>query len=366
MRVIRVLLCIISLLVLFTVAGCNTYYNSTDISDPLETSTSATVPTESVCTESLPSKPLEPETFDVTMSFAGDCMLASYKGDMSPNSLNGYAQSKSPEYFMEKVAHIFKADDYTLVNLENVISDNNLSPANKEGERVFWFKGPSKNLDILTYASINAVSLDNNHIRDYGDIGYADTIESLKKAGISWSNRYHIEYYTKNGFTVAFICGGLWSEYQVKTLESLLKEAQNKSDYQVIFFHGGTEGLHKPEEWKTRACHRLVDAGADLVLGCHPHVLQPLEVYNGIDIVYSLGNFCYGGHSKPENATIIYQMKLTIAEDAKEVTNSERNIMPCYVFTGKRNNYQPTPMDKDSVNYSKVMNFMFGITDSPV
>ena len=71
-------------------------------------------------------------------------------------------------------------------------------------------------------------------------------------------------------------------------------------------------------------------------------------------------------YSQNYMSKLIYQMKLTVSQDTKDVLSAERNIIPCYVFTGKRNNYQPTPMEKDSVDYSKVMNFMFHNADSPV
>ncbi len=117
----------------------------------------------------------------------------------------------------------------------------------------------------------------------------------------------------KHNFKIAVICVSMYGDY-VFTYNSVCpeKKLRKKSDYQIIYFHGGTEGLHEPESWKVNACHTLIDSGADLIIGDHPHVLQPLEKYNNKTIIYSLGNFIFGGNRHPENRTIIYQHTITL------------------------------------------------------
>ena len=66
-----------------------------------------------------------------------------------------------------------------------------------------------------------------------------------------------------------------------------------------MYFHGGTEKEHVPDDWLVELCHKYADMGVDLIVGSHPHVLRPMEEYNGVDIIYSLGNFCYGGNRLP-------------------------------------------------------------------
>ena len=108
---------------------------------------------------------------------------------------------------------------------------------------------------------------------------------------------------------------------------------------------------------------KFVDNGADLVIGGHPHVLQPREIYNDVEIVYSLGNFCYGGNRYPENRTIIYQANLDINK-TKGTIEFTSNIIPCYVYTGDRNYYQPDIIE-DQKEKEKVLNFMEGEKDLP-
>lgn len=323
-----------------------------------------------VTEEKVEEKPQEPEiveptSFDIKLSFVGDMLLASQLDSMAAGSFNKYAATKPPSYFLKKVKHIFEADDFTLVDIENVFTDKKLSPINKNYSPAFWFKSKTSNTEILTSSSVEGVSLANNHIGDYGATGRKDTINAIKDAGLPYGIEGTIMYLEKDGFKLAVICHGLWGEYQANTIIKEIKKAEKQSDYQIVYFHGGTEKIHKPEAWKKRALRKLVDNGADLVVGNHPHVLQPREVYKGVEIVYSMGNFCYGGHRHPENRTIIYQMNLTIDIATNTVTGSQSNIIPCYVYTGKSNNYQPCVI-KDKKIKQRVLDFMEGKTNSPL
>lgn len=301
-------------------------------------------------------------SYTIDISIAGDCMLATYKGQRSNGSFSDYAATKEPEYFLEKVQDIFAHDDFTIVNLETVLTDNNLYEVKKDHNPAYWYKGPTSNKNILTAGSVEAVSLANNHTGDYGNQGRKDTIEAMESINMPYGTNDKTIYLEKNGFKIAVICHGLWSEWQASQIIPRIEEASKNSDYQIVFYHGGKERIHAPEQWKVRATHKLVDAGADLVIGNHPHVLQPTEVYNGVNIIYSLGNFCYGGSSKPENRTVIYKMILTI--DNNEVQSEEVQLIPCYVYTGSKNNWQPAIIE-DETDKQLVLDFLTGKRDKP-
>lgn len=313
--------------------------------------------------EAIPSEP-EDKTFSFKFTFTGDNMLASYKNQTTAGSFNEYVNNNEYSYFLEKVNPIFEADDFTIVNLENVFTDKDLKAVAKDHDPAYWYRSKTSNVNILTCSSVEGVSLANNHLYDYGNQGKKDTIATVVDAGLQYGLDSQIMYFEKNGFTIAVICHGLWGEWQADNIVPLIKTAEEKSDYQIIFYHGGKERRHAPEEWKQRASRKLVDNGADLVIGNHPHVLQPREIYNGVEIIYSLGNFCYGGSRSPENRTIIYQMELTISENL-EVEARNSTIIPCYVYTAAKNNYQPAPIEnQDEIN--KVLDFMNGNCDSPI
>ncbi|MBR3968747.1 MAG: CapA family protein [Clostridia bacterium] len=302
--------------------------------------------------------------FNITLSFTGDMILATNENSYYSGSFAEYAKEKDPDYFLEKVRPIFEADDFTIVNLENVLTDRKLSPVYKDYSPAFWFKAPASNIKILSGSSIEGTLIANNHIKDYGTEGYKDTIAAIKGAGMLYGDESKIMYFEKGGYVISVICAGLWGEWQANNIINLMKTAKKHSHYQVVMFHGGTEKIHAPEEWKRRAARKLVDNGADLVVGGHPHVLQPREVYKGVEIVYSIGNFCYGGHRQPENRTVIYQMSLTIDKNLK-LKSSESNIIPCYVYTEKLNNFQPAIV-KDETIKKRILDFMDGKISSPV
>jgi len=303
--------------------------------------------------------------FHIKLSFTGDMILTADKNNSRSDNFHYYTRNYPKEYFLDKVRYIFEEDDFTTVNLECVFSDRNLAARDKGSGRAFWFKAPTENIEILTCSSVEGVSIANNHTEDYGDQGYQDTVETVVNAELEYGFEDKIIYYEKKGFRIAVVCHGLWGEWQANEIIECIEEAEKNSDYQIVFYHGGTEGVYEPEQWRVRASRKLVDYGADLVIGNHPHVLQPREVYNGAEIIYSMGNFCYGGHSQPKNRTMIYQMELTVDPMKMELTGQESTVIPCYVFTGGgNNNFQPAVIENETEK-QKVLDFMDGKRSTP-
>ena len=309
------------------------------------------------------SPPEEDGSFTIVLSFTGDMLLASGHGQRAAGNFLDFAAKQEPSYFLQNVKPIFDEDDFTVVNLENVLTDRTLTPREKTTDPAFWFRSGTKNTAILTSSGVEAVSLANNHTGDYGAAGYKDTVKAVTEAGLQYGDNTHPLYLEKNGFRIAVICNGLWNEGQAASIVKRLQAAEAESDFQIVFYHGGAEGVHAPEAWKVRASRRLVDAGADLVLGNHPHVPQPREIYKDREIVYSLGNFCYGGSRYPQNRTAIYRLTLTVQDSA--LVSSSAELIPCYVHTGKVNNYCPAPIT-DGEQRQRVLDFMDGKVESPL
>lgn len=356
-----------SLFLIFTLTGCS----QNDVSNVTGSYNEPITPSATESSESSPSSSEpkeepkgEPQSFNIKLSFAGDVMIASFKNQTTSGSFNEYAEKNTPDYFFKEVQSVFANDDFTTVNLENVLTDKKLTEAKKDHNPAFWFYSKTANTKILTEGSIEGVSIANNHTYDYGSQGYKDTNAAVKKAGLNYGNYEKIMYYEKNGFRIAVICYGLWRTNGVPTIKNLIAKAEKESDYQIVYFHGGKERIYAPEEWKVTACHDLVDAGADLVIGNHPHVLQPREIYNGVEIIYSLGNFCFGGNKQPGKNTIIYQMELTVNSETLALEGEKSEIIPCYVYPGKWNNYQPC-LITDETEKARVLDFMNGKSDSP-
>ncbi len=302
-----------------------------------------------------PVKEKEKVTETITISFIGDCLIATASGGKQAGSLNWTASHRPASYFFEKVDDILKSDDFTVANCENVFTDSAFTPIKKSG-RAFWFRSAAKNAFIFQSGGVDIVSIANNHTGDYGKAGFLDTIKALENAGLQVGYNNLPVLVEKNNIRIGIICCDLWGYSHYKRTIKQLKDIQPDTDIQIVYFHGGQENIHRPEEWKKSAARKIAEAGADLVVGGHPHVLQPMEVYQGVPIVYSIGNFVYGGNRQPENRTIIFQSSFEIIDGKTSVSYS---IIPCYVYTKIANNWQPDRI-KDQDEKNRVLDFMHG------
>ena len=292
----------------------------------------------------------------ITMSFIGDCLIATAGGTTNRvGSLNWTANHKPSSYFFEKVASIFSNDDFTVADCENVFTDSAFTPI-KKGGTAFWFRSASKNASVFQSGNVDIVSVANNHTGDYGKGGFSDTIKALESAGVKAGYDNTPVLVEKFGIRIGIICCGLWRYNHYRRIVDQMKKIESETDIQIVFFHGGQEKIHQPEAWKVSAAHKIVDAGADLVVGGHPHVLQPMEIYHDVPIVYSVGNFVFGGNRMPENRTVIFQASFEVKAGKIRVLS---DIIPCYVYTGKTNNWQPDRI-VNKTEKIRVLDFMKG------
>ncbi len=297
----------------------------------------------------------------IVIDFAGDVMLANDRNDPE-GDFNVFAATADPSYFLSGVGEYFTTDDFTVVNLENVVTDRELTRCEKNYDPAYWYCSATRNLRILTSSSVEAVTVANNHTGDYGQEGYSDTKAALEKYGLLYGSEEKTLMLEKDGFRISVICCGLWSDWNTYPIVARVQSAAAYSDYQIVYYHGGTEYLHGPEEWKVAACKAFIDAGADCVVGTHPHVIQPVGRYRGVDIVYSLGNFCAGDFVTCENRTFIYRLNINL--DGGTVVSSTSEVVPCYVYTGAVNDFRPVPISDPSVA-SRLVDFLDWIVDEP-
>lgn len=308
-------------------------------SSPATKPTGNFTPTTHAAPATAATEAAKPQT--LKMSFIGDCVIGGDPIDYGEESFIWFSENYPPDYFFEKVRSELSKDDFTLANLECVLSDNlQLEAVDKGYEPAFWFRAKAKNAQILTEGSVEVAGVVNNHTYDFGDEGYADTVKALEDTGLLVGEDCQPIYFEKNGIKVGVVYANLWGYYQESYIEDALKEMQDKCDYKIVFFHGGEEGQHEPDNFKIDACRDLAASGlCDLIVGSHPHVLQPLEVVNGVPVFYSLGNFCYAGNNYPENKTVIFGV--TLKKDDRGSISAETDIIPCYVYTGAYNTFQP-------------------------
>ncbi len=308
--------------------------------------------------------PTENDDVEIVMNFMGDCTLGNYKGEFTEYRFNATAESVSPDYFFEGVMSILDDGTFNITNCESVFTDNPLEEIYKDYDPAFWFKTPAKNAGIFSAGKIHAVGLSNNHIYDYGEEGKLDTIAALEENNILWGDNNTPLVLEKDDIEIALFFVETWDDVVMSgELYNQIDSYSNVTDLQIVFFHSGTEKVHQPDAHKVEYARAFVDAGADLVVGSHPHVLQPMEEYNGVNIVYSLGNFVYGGNTHPENRTIVYTHKFEFKNN--KLSDSEYEIHPCYIYTGEMNAFQPTLID-DEYDRQVVLDFMNGLIDSPL
>lgn len=327
--------------------------------------------TEPVSTETLAPGETVPETEPVetvppytgpggeryVLTFAGDCTL----GSNLNHAYNGYGFFKTVngdvDYPFVNVKTFFENDDYTFVNLEGPLCVGG-NPAVKE----HVFRGDPAFVEMLTANSVEFASLANNHSQDYGNIGYAETKENLENAGISYVERDSTSIITtESGLTI----GIYGSVYYLMDAEVIAKEIATlrRTGVDLVIFapHWGSENSYVTTDEQVNLAHVAIDAGADIVFGTHPHVLQPMEDYNGGKIFYSLGNFCFGGNIYPKDFdTALIQLEIIRDADGS-VSLGETTIIPaCISSLPDRNDYQPTLYEEGSEGYERVMQKLSG------
>lgn len=299
--------------------------------------------------------PTEPGPEVFTLSFAGDCTLGCTDADRGAESSFISVVGDNYDYPLANVRHIFEADDFTLVNLEGPLTENG-TPMDKQ----FVFRGPTAYTAILTGSSVEAVTTSNNHFYDYGDAGMLDTNAALDAAGIKHAWRGSFLYTTETGLTIGVYCDD-FSFDQADMAESFAEMREMGAEVIVCTFHWGEEYAYTPNFDQTTWAHIAIDAGADIVAGHHPHVLQPMEVYNGGVIFYSLGNFCFGGNPWPGDYDTAIVQQQVIREPDGSVSLGETVITPCSVSSASGiNNYQPTPLEEGSAAWERVMDKLAG------
>ena len=328
---------------------------------PAVTEAPTTVPETTVAPTETEPVETQPQEIRYTLTFAGDCTLASDTGNyFSPH---GFIQTVGTDYSypFRHVAEIFENDDFTIINLESVLADQ----GNAAG-KLFTFRGPTAYTQIMTGSSVEAVTLANNHTADYGKDGYESTVKALGDAGIWFVEENKTTLITtESGLTIGLYADSFY--FNVSEIRQNVKKLRDQgAEIVICAFHWGTEGSYRPTADQKQFARAAIDAGADIVYGHHPHVLQPIEEYNGGYIFYSLGNFSFGGNHFPRDMdSAIVQVQL-LRDSAGKVRLDGLNIIPVSISSmAVQNNFQPIPYEKDTKEYDRTMSKLDGTFTGP-
>lgn len=252
--------------------------------------------------------PAEPERETITFTFVGDVMMAGNVGRL--------VAEKGYDYPFQHVADRLRSADWTVANLETSVTERG-TPEQKQ----YTYRTSPKALPAIKDAGIDVVSLANNHVLDYGREGFLDTLDHLQAAEIGYvgAGRNEAEAYrphfVETGGIRAAILGfsmvvphvswkaegeqpGVAETYDYTRPVAAIEKAAEEADLVVVMVHWGEERNPYPNAKQKEMARRYIDAGADLVIGSHPHVLQGAERYKDRWIFYSLGNFVFTTNDK--------------------------------------------------------------------
>lgn len=277
----------------------------------------------------------EPE--ELSLLFAGDVLL-------SDHVTNAYDRAGGISGVLSQgILDEIEKSDIFMVNEEFPFSER----GTQAGDKQFTFRLSPSRVSMMNEMGIDIVTLANNHALDFGTDALLDTLTTLDGAGIkrvgagaNIDEAKKLEIIETKGMRVGFLGAsrvipvsgwnagtdtpGMLTTYDPAILLREIKKAREECDYLVVYVHWGIERAERPEEYQRLLGKQYIDAGADIVVGSHPHVLQGLEYYNGKPIIYSLGNFVFGS-SIPRTA----MLKVKVAEG-----NTSLSLVPCTSSAG--------------------------------
>jgi len=296
------------------------------VATPIPTSTPEATP------ESTPVVETAVLSTTITFAAAGDTTLGSHFEEWFDEQVKSKVRTKDEQFrfAFDEVREYTAGADIAFLNHEGTLSDRG-----EAAIKQFTFRARPEFVKVVVDGGIDVVALANNHAYDFGENALVDTIVTLTSAGVLQCGAGYDGPETRtpavlerNGITVGFLGYSAIGKYDTKQkptgmvydttrpgiaacigdypcLKAMVIEDVTKTaatvDVPIVSFHWGVEGNHEPEAYQVELAHAAIDAGAKVVIGHHPHVLQGVEVYNGGVILYSLGNFIFGGNWSPKN-----------------------------------------------------------------
>lgn len=311
----------------------------------------------------------EPEYF--ILSCIGDMTLITYNWEQTQYGFTARMNGDYSYPFKNTVSY-FENDEFTLGNLECTFSEEKLQASYTQ---MYAFCCPAEWINILPLGGVDFVTTANNHAMDFFERGVEDTRAILDSIGFKYGIEDQAQIVeTPNGIRLGIYTAGNNAGTEVvpnkdKALAGVEQLKDMGADYIICMFHWGLEINYDPQQKQIDLAYALVDAGADLIYGSHSHCLQPVEEYKGALILYSLGNWCFGGNTAPTDPdTAIIQITLKRDIDGT-ITNDGITAIPCCVSSNiegaaiKQDHYNdfcPTPYEEGSSQYEMVMKKLSG------
>lgn len=301
MKRIVILLASLLILIFISLIGVKKYFPKkgisllTPVSTPFQTPSPSDVAAE-ITISSVPQiQNIFSEYHNWTATLSADRIITLMaSGDVIPARSVNQMTVKNNDFTwaFKNISSITQNADITLVNLESPLIRN--CPITNEG---MVFCGDSRHVEGLVYAGTDIVNLANNHSGNHGSRGIGDTINTLEANGMLVTGTGSAVVKKIKGIRFAFLgyndiekFGSNPSSAHEETIRNQVTEVKKTSDVVIVSFHWGTEYTSQPDERQISLAHLAIDAGADIVIGNHPHWIQPVEIYQGKFITYAHGN----------------------------------------------------------------------------
>lgn len=254
---------------------------------------------------------------EINLLFGGDVTFGGAYPAIAPDPFHDFG------WPFKNLKDLISGADVFMVNCENAITYSD-----KKVPKRFNFKMDPKLVEIFSLYKIQ-VTLANNHVFDYGRIGLNDTIKHLDRYKVDHAGAgENIKEARKpiikkiKGRKIVFLAYGNYSPAGKNTpgvayrnpkivLEDILKAKKDDADLIVVNFHWGVERDSFPTKIDCKLAHLAIDNGADIIIGHHPHVTQPVEIYKGKIIAYSLGNLIFGGNARGAKESFLLKVTVT-------------------------------------------------------
>lgn len=285
-------------------------------------------------------------TDTIRISLVGDILL--------DGTVARYIANNDVDYPWEHVSPIFGASDLVLGNLETSVGTGGQIDVNKQ----YSFQSKPESLKGMVNGGVDGVSIANNHTLDYGQEGFKQTLDHLEEHGIEYAGggrdigaALQPVVWDVKGMKVGFLAfsrviydvswyatekrPGILSGYDhyAKNVSETIRQARENVDFLIVSVHWGKELAQYPEADEIKFGRMMIDSGADVIMGHHPHVLQGIELYKNKPIVYSLGNFVFNSTSQLSRTSMIFNLEI----GSEGITN-------IYIIPVQINHCRPIPV----------------------
>ncbi len=331
-------------------------------------------PQPSIGMETLPVVETEPEPEyrdEITLTFAGDVLLDPGYAIMANMLQRG---GDITTCFDDGLMEIMTGSDIFMINNEFPYSDRGTPLPEKQ----FTFRAKPEYADKLTEIGVDIAALGNNHVNDYGQDAMMDTFDTLDGIGMPYvgagrdlqeaSRPYYLDI---EGMRIAFVCAtqierlgnpdtvaatatspGVLRCLAPEHFVEVIKEARENADFVVAYIHWGTESEANIDWLQQEQAPMYVEAGADLIIGDHPHVLQKIEVIEGVPVLYSMGNYLFNSSSLDTGLARV------------TVDTKEKSIKSLEFIPAKQSGCRTTMLD--GAEKKRVIDYINSLSDEPV